>query len=207
MSTVYTVQEGDCLSSIAFQYGFFPDTIWNDSANRGLKELRKDPNTLYPGDEVTIPDLRVTEQSQPDGKRHRFRRRGVPEKFRLRLDYAGCPRAHLEYTLDIDGRLIHGETDQDGMLEIDIPPDAVSGVLRIGDQEEYQFQFGTLPPASELEGLVRRLVNLGWLDDDQTEDDEAIRQATADFQRHAGLPATGQPDNATNQKLAEAHGR
>ena len=56
MAISYQVKEGDCLSSIAFEQGFFPDTIWNHSNNAVLKEKRKDPNVLMQGDVVFVPD-------------------------------------------------------------------------------------------------------------------------------------------------------
>ena len=34
----YTVKQGDCISSIADKYGFFPDIIWNDSKNSKLEQ-------------------------------------------------------------------------------------------------------------------------------------------------------------------------
>jgi hypothetical protein len=42
----YTVKQGDCISNIAFKYGFFPDTIWNDSKNSKLRQDRKDQMTF-----------------------------------------------------------------------------------------------------------------------------------------------------------------
>lgn len=55
MATEYKVKQGDCISSIAAKYGHVPDAIWNDPANRQLKEEREDPNVLKPGDVSFIP--------------------------------------------------------------------------------------------------------------------------------------------------------
>ena len=40
----YTVKQGDCISSIADQMGFFWDTVWNDPNNEQLRNRRKNPN-------------------------------------------------------------------------------------------------------------------------------------------------------------------
>lgn len=52
----YKVKQGDSICSIAFEHGLFPDTIWNDAKNSSLKQERKDPNVLYPGDVVYVRD-------------------------------------------------------------------------------------------------------------------------------------------------------
>jgi Putative peptidoglycan binding domain len=81
----YLVQSGDCISSIAKTHGHFWETLWNDPANAKLKAARGNPNILFPGDRVTIPPIRNKVESRPNNARHRFVRKGVPSKFRLRL--------------------------------------------------------------------------------------------------------------------------
>ena len=60
----YQVKQGDCISSIAFEHGFFGDTIWNHPNNKDLKTKRQDPNILMPGDMVFVPDKRLKEVSE-----------------------------------------------------------------------------------------------------------------------------------------------
>ena len=74
----YTVKQGDCISSIAFEYGYFPDTLWNDPKNSKLKHDREDPNSLMPGDEVYIRDKEAKQASCASEKKYRFKRKGVP---------------------------------------------------------------------------------------------------------------------------------
>jgi N-acetylmuramoyl-L-alanine amidase len=59
----HTVKQGDCISSIAHETGFFWETLWNHPDNAKLKQLRKNPNALLPGDVVSIPDQRVKQES------------------------------------------------------------------------------------------------------------------------------------------------
>ena len=55
MAEDYTVQSSDCMSSIAYENGFFWKTLWNLPDNTALKAQRKNPNVLMTGDIVHIP--------------------------------------------------------------------------------------------------------------------------------------------------------
>ena len=90
----YFVKQGDCIYSIAKAHGFLWETLWDLPENAELKQMRKDPAVLYPGDRVFIPDLRKKEEPGETEKRHRFRLKGTPSKLVLRfLDDKGQPRA------------------------------------------------------------------------------------------------------------------
>ena len=52
----HTVREGECVSSIAYEHGLFPDTIWDHPDNSELKQKRKEMNLLEAGDVVEIPE-------------------------------------------------------------------------------------------------------------------------------------------------------
>ena len=56
MGTDYEIQQGDCLASIARNSGLLWETIWNRPENSNLRTLRVDPNILFPGDILFIPD-------------------------------------------------------------------------------------------------------------------------------------------------------
>jgi len=204
MTTDHTVSSGDCISSIAFKYGFFPDTLWNHELNADLKELRKNGNTLMEGDIVKVPDLTLKNEDKADTQRHRFKRKGVPEKLRLRLARNGHPRADMDYRLDIDGVIVRGRTDADGALEHYIPPDARRGYLLIDPDERYELSLGSLPPEDDASGLVSRLHNLGHLHAADPTPEE-LSEAISAFQRTTGLPQTGEADEQTQAKLLEAH--
>jgi hypothetical protein len=81
----YLVETGDCISSIAYEHGFFWETLWNHSRNAELKSKRKDPNILQEGDVVYTPDLTLKELTRATDKRHTFVRKGAPAKLRFRI--------------------------------------------------------------------------------------------------------------------------
>jgi N-acetylmuramoyl-L-alanine amidase len=85
MNKTHKVRQGECIDSIALLYGFSPSTIWLHECNAELKSLRKDPNILYPMDEVFIPDLCTEKINGDTDKRHKFVRKGVPAKLKLRF--------------------------------------------------------------------------------------------------------------------------
>lgn len=207
----HTVSQGDCISSVALETGFFPDTIWDDPKNAELKEKRGNPNVLHEGDIVVIPDKRIREESKPTGARHRFRRKGVPEILRLvLLDDCGQPRANLAYVLSIDGKLHKGKTNSKGELKHPIPPDARDGRLVVSEgtnQEQIPLHLGHLDPVTEITGVQMRLSNLAF---DCGPPDGTLNPATLEairaFQSQNGLNPTGELDDATRQKIKERHG-
>lgn len=213
MPVTYTVEPGDCLSSIALEYGFTWQSLWNDSANASLKQLRKDPNVLYPGDIVTIPDRAPKQYDAPAEQRHKFKLKGTPAKLRVRLlDAAGKARKNLPFKLKIDGRLSKGTTDSDGRVQTSIAPDAKLAVLTVTDSagkilDLYELTLGGLNPVTEVSGLQQRLINLGF--NCRPVDNEfgpITRAAMNAFQRSANLPATQDPDDATRDALVARHG-
>lgn len=196
------------MSSIAFDHGFFWETLWNHPDNADLKRLRKNPNILLAGDVVVIPDLRPRHEAAATEQRHRFRRKGVPEYLRMVvLDSEDQPRTNTPYRLDIDGDLRSGTTDSQGFLEEVIPPNASRGNLVVGegdDADEYSLLLGNLDPIDTSTGVQGRLANLGY---DVGPIDGNIgprtRDAIKQFQRAEGMESTGEMDAPTLQKLKD----
>ena len=69
---------------------------------------------LLPGDRVIIPDIRMREVDKGDSKRHRFRRKGVPARFKLQVLRDDKPQSGKKYELDIEGHLLKGTLDGQG---------------------------------------------------------------------------------------------
>ena len=207
----YLVAQGDCVSSIAKEKGYFWETIWNHAPNSELKTVRKDPNILFPGDRVTLPPKSPKQDSGATEMRHRFLRRGEPCGLRIRILKADDkPRASQPYTLVVDGTEQTGMTDHAGYLTIPIRGDAREGLLTVGtpeDQVSYKLALGSLDPIEEISGVQTRLENLGYaLEGEHGVMGPNTEQAIRDFQDTHRLTVTGEPDAPTRAKLQEVHG-
>lgn len=205
--TIYRVQPGDCLASIAYRHGFTPQTLWAHADNEPLRQKRESPFLLCPGDEVAIPAVRERDVDCVTGRRHTFRRRAVPEKFRVRLCVDGAPRKNVAYTLEVDGVPAEGTTDGDGWVEQWIMPDARRAVVVIDteeEREEVRFELGHLEPVTTEEGVRGRLVALAGMD--PRADDAALRVALRSFQIKHDLEPTGSADEPTQARLVREYG-
>ncbi|HEY3838363.1 MAG TPA: LysM domain-containing protein, partial [Bryobacteraceae bacterium] len=187
MAGQYTVKEGDYLSSIADQYGFSSHlTIWNDPHNADLKAKRKNPNILFPGDIVYIPDHANKIESRPTDQRHKFVTNAESLMLRLILERSyDSPLTSTPCELVVGTNQFKLTTDGDGLIEQKIPrstPDAlliVKDTVKIkGADVPVNFQVpvkvGALDPVEEQSGQRTRLANLGYyrLDGDDVDDGE-----------------------------------
>lgn len=214
----WTVEAGDSMVSIAEATGHFWQTIWNDSANAALKDAREDPETLFPGDKVTIPALRAKTEQRGTDLVHRFKRRGVPVQiFYQAVLGDGTVLSGCKYEIRIGKRLYEGETDSDGALSCWVTPTAKTGTLTLWpanaalpEKIALSLSVGSLPPVVTVEGLRSRLRNLGYLasetNDGDPDDDTVLKRAIHAFQADMGLEANGRADNDTLDALESAHG-
>ena len=205
MSRQYKVRQGDCLNSISEKHGLFWQTVWNDPGNSELKERRKDPNVLLPGDMLTIPDKRVNDVDCSSDATHRFRKNGVPAKLKIQLVIEDEPLKNQAYSLMIDDQFwSEGTTDGDGYIETTIPPQVTRGKVVIGppdDRISFSIDFGTLNPLDTEDGALQRLHNMGY------EVGEDPRSAVAAFQEDQDLSVTGELDQATRDRIEEIFGQ
>ncbi|MBV1857071.1 MAG: hypothetical protein KUG77_01575 [Nannocystaceae bacterium] len=200
----HRVRRGECISSIADKHGFFWQTLWDAPENRTLREVRGDPNVLLPGDRVFIPPLREKEQAHcRTGSIHRFKRRGVPERLRLRFAHAQeGPKANMGYIFDDGGSQRRGETDDEGFLEEWISTRLRVVTITFDDGAVARLQVGDLDPPQTARGAGARLMSLGY-----ASPGASLAVVLENFQLIHGLEPTARLDDATVAALVEAFGR
>jgi len=215
MGSFYTVLQGDHLSKIAKDNGFTDYTlIWNHAKNADLKKKRQNPNVLFPGDEIFLPDVEQKQESGATDKKHTFTVDKKTLKLRLVLeDLYEKPIAGAQCALLVDSQVFQLTTDGNGKLEQEIPLDAKEGSLTIrGDQtpfsdEVFPLKIGNLDPVDEVSGQVARLNNLGYfpgaLDGSDT---DALASAIEEFQCDHSLIVDGDCGPKTQDKLKQVHG-
>jgi N-acetylmuramoyl-L-alanine amidase len=228
MGKQHTVVQGEYLSKIAHEYGFKSyKTIWNAPENKDLKEKRKNPNVLFPGDVLFIPDREVKEVSCVTDRRHKFQAKGEDLELRIALKgFRNEPLQEHECTLVVESDRTEFKTKWDGIIEKKIPETASQGLLldkgKAGSpfslQREIVLKIGHLDPVETMSGQIARLNNLGY---DAAElpdhtltvaEEERIRKsvrflsAVEEFQCDFNLTVDGICGKKTQAKLLESHG-
>lgn len=216
MSTVHVVKQGECLYRIAKHYGFADwRTIYDHADNEAFRSKRPNPNVIYPGDELAIPDKDTKQLVLPTTTKHKLRVKRPRVMLRIKLeDELGQPLAGKQFELVFGQDLHEGSTDGDGVLEVKVRTSDELGELTVwgsGDRQaerwSWQLRVGHLDPVEELVGVRERLNNLGfYCTPTGQEPDDTLRFAVRGFQRQVGLEVTGEVDDATRGKLVQLHG-
>lgn len=205
----YTVQPGDHISSIAEHFKFFDwKTIWEDGANAEIRNLRKDPDVLNPGDEIEIPEKKRKEEACATAKYHVFECKVSTLRLRMRFqDQDGKARESKPVEVEVENTVDKVMTDANGIATRSrIPRSSKSGRCRI-EGEQIQLKVGYLNPVDTQSGQQARLMNLGYYRGSMDEtDDMEFRSAVEEFQCDNSIKVTGVCDGATQAKLKELHG-
>jgi len=205
----HTVLQGEWLCQIARKYGF-PDVseLYNHDANADLKRARPDPNLLLPGDRVFIPEKSLKEVDAATGRLHRYEVKTAKCRFKVVVhDEDGTVFMLKSFKLKLGGTLYEGTSGGDGLVEVEIPSQAVdSGELEI-EGHTIPIRLGHLDPLDEVSGVKARLHNLGYdcgpIDHEKC---DALTAALRLFQKLNSLKVTGDLDGPTRSRLKEVYG-
>jgi len=220
MPVDYTVKQGDYLAAIAHQFGFAdPDILWNDPANAALKQQRINPNVLYPGDTVVIPDLQTQELPRSTGARHSFVLNAKPLWLRIRLAQAFAKtlaKTPCEFTVGSTTSTLNANAS--AQLSSPCPPTVKSArvvahtTVRLGKNAipvdiQFDAKVGYLDPIDTPTGQLGRLSNLGYyLNFDPDNQVADLKSAIEEFQCDNHLSVDGICGPATQAKLKAIHG-
>ena len=227
MATTYVVQAGDCLSSIAKKFGFRDwKVIYDDPNNKDFKKARPDPNVIYAGDTIFIPDPKESTKkvSAPVEQLNKFKVKLPKTLLRIQVkDEEEKPIAGKKYELRLGDDVRKGSTDGDGVVEQKVDPEITEAKLLVYDGDPdtgplwvWDVHIGHLNPADFPSGARARLNNLGYFcgpatDDIDTSQDDPIDERTAlalaGFQETNKIKRTGDLDDDTAKKLVEVHGK
>jgi hypothetical protein len=208
----HTVAQGECFVSLAHTYGFGDACILYDHPNNAdLKRRRPNPNVLLPGDQVYVPERAAIQCVT--GRIHRFKLRRPQAKLRVHLkDHDGNAHAGKRYRIEAGSAVLEGTTDNSGLCEAEVPPDATEACLSLWLRDEetptrvWKLDIGHLDPVDSMSGAQARLRNLGLYHGAVDGSlGRATKVALADFQRVRGLTVTGKLDEATRSALTDSH--
>jgi N-acetylmuramoyl-L-alanine amidase len=213
----HSVKQGESIKSIAYNNGFYWETIWDHPANKKIKEIRKNADLLNPGDIVIIPEKKIKKAELKVNSMNRIVVKGHSEKFRVQfVDDEDKPRSGINYTLTIDKKFYSGTTDGSGWAEKIMPRNAKVAHLYLGDeedkngkplpQEEYVFDLRHLDPIETVSGVQQRLTNLGFDCGEEEEAGNKTKDAIYRFQRANNLMPTGMIDEITRNKIKLEYG-
>lgn len=211
MATTHTVEQGECLSSLAAQYKLASwEVIYNDPNNADLKASRPNPNVLLPGDQVFIPDPKQREDDAATDLRHIFVMSFPPTYINICVqDLAAQPIANAKYELALEAVTLSGSTDNDGWIRGQIPASAELGTLQVWPDPDdpdtvvqWSVNLGYLDPSGTTSGAKGRLNNLSYAcgDVDDTADD-LYQQMLSQFQQDTAADPDGASPNLENTHL------
>lgn len=214
MPTTHVVRQGECFLLIARCHGFADfQRVYEHPDNAELRRKRPNPNVLFPGDSVVIPD-RGSPKQKPNlstGRSHPFTLKVPGRYLRVALrDAQGAPLSGRPYLLTFGPEVIEGSTDDAGFLEAKVPF-SVSQVTLECEGHSWELALGALRPMKDtpddgVSGAEARLMNLGYALEPTGKMTLELRSAIRAFQHQCGLEVTGRLDAETLQKLEELHG-
>ena len=215
----HTVDQGEYLANIAKAHEFRDwRTIYDHPQNAAFRKKRPNPNVIFPGDVLYIPDKNKKTVSKPTGAKHVFLVKRAQLKLKMILkDHKGKALSGLAYTLEIGGKTYRDKTDAQGAVEQSIPIDSSEGQLTLDDFGlQMPIKVGDLDPVQDaddetpvMSGIQARLNNLGfWCGSVDGLFGPKTKAALQAFQRKVlgREDPDGEPDSESRHRLLSEHG-
>lgn len=219
----HIVQQGEYLGRIVARHGHRDwKRVWEASENADLREKRQNPNVLYPGDRVFVPEFETAERPGATQQRHRFQVKGSIPKLIIEFrDIGNQPITNAECELRLSTGPVSLTTDSQGRIEQLICTEDEIATLAFRDREipfppEIPVMIGHLDPVDQVSGQIARLNNLGYVagtlpiqtgsPEDERSKAAQLKSAIEEFQCDQKLQVDGLCGPATQKKLKEVHG-
>ncbi len=210
----YVIRQGDYLLKLSHVLGFDADEVWNHGKNAELKQSRKDPSLLKPGDVLFIPDKPKPRLKLNLKEQNSFVARVPSVDVAVVISEEGAPVKGAKYVVEGLGAETEQTTDEQGRVVIRAPVHAREVTVRFVERgNKLKIALGGLDPVETPSGLRMRLTNLGYYggklagaDPYVAHDDQALIAAVKAFQAANDLPATGEIDDGTRDAIVKAHG-
>ena len=214
----YTVVYGDTLVSIAKGFGFLDySSIYNDPDNASFRKKRPNPNVIFEGDILAIPDKGGKSLSVPVGSKASITLKNQKQLLRVKLTEYGEALRNTAYSFKIQGggipdlKIENRKSDSNGIIELSVPiayinPSGPTIGQLVVHGLEYRLIIGSLDPISTRSGIQQRLKNDGFLIDDEPGNfGPSTKAAIRVFQEMNDLEVTGIIDDAFRSKLLRYH--
>lgn len=217
MAVVHTVKQGETLTRIAKQYSYSSwKSIYYDPSNSEFQKLRPNPDLIFPGDKINIPDIKPRKMTVGATRQHVFCVKREGEYFRLKIqNRKGESWTGKKVVLDADGDMQEFTLDESGIVEFNLGDKELSNAkldVYTDDDIDYpshsiELKLGHLDPVEELSGVQARCNALGFdcgvvdgLNGKNTE------KGVKAFQKAHGLVVDGIAGPNTKKKLKEVYG-
>jgi N-acetylmuramoyl-L-alanine amidase len=213
----YDVKQGDTLFQIAKTHGLDgAHSLYAHPENAGFRQLRPDPNLIFPGDVLYIPPPASEPFREAINTEHTFVMQQEREQLRIRvLAAAGKPIENRKLVLTVAGQSVTREAHETEALNL--PLDSTSagkGTLTVYDNndagvpiETIELVMAHLDPVDTVSGQQARLNSLNF-EAGQVDGimGEKTRAALVEFQTENDLQTDGLAGPQTQNKLVEIYG-
>ncbi|WP_198263756.1 LysM peptidoglycan-binding domain-containing protein [sulfur-oxidizing endosymbiont of Gigantopelta aegis] len=173
----HIVKQGESLTSIAKKYGFNQyETIYKNAANDFFRNKRSNPEEIFLGDELFIPEKETkteeltvkTDNEIIINKEKRFLNIELYDFFDQGQALADSP-----YTVVIGDKTFRGKLDASGKLSLEITNDDKQAELSFEVEDKagvaiyhWTLDVAHLDPIETPTGIAQRLENMGCMDVD-----------------------------------------